>query len=207
MSRGLTSGMQTVVAAGVAEPILFGYFDFYGGAVRLCTDNKDVTWDGHTWRGFGELIGVQPVEESKELRANKMAFSLNGIPSTLIAELLAYRCRGRACKLWVGGYSSGSVVADPLLLFSGRMGQPRIIDHGEKSDITVTAESRLADLQRPRERRYTDEDQKYHYPGDRGFEFVAQLQNKEIAWGQSNSTTNPSAGGGQGGGGTVEQLL
>jgi hypothetical protein len=48
----------------------------------------------------------------------------------------------------------------------------------------LTAESRLIDLERSRERRYTSEDQKIDYPNDKGLEFIADLQDKEIVWGR-----------------------
>jgi hypothetical protein len=59
------------------------------------------------------------------------------------------------------------------------------IDEGaESSAISVYVESRLIDLQRPRERRYTSESQKSRFPNDRGFEFVEDLQAKKFQWGR-----------------------
>lgn len=79
---------------------------------------------------------------------------------------------------------SGAVVSDPYLLFSGRMDLMNIDDGGETCIISISAESRLIDLDRTRERRYTSEDQKIDFPNDKGLEFVADLQDKEIVWGR-----------------------
>ena len=49
--------------------------------------------------------------------------------------------------------------------------------------MSVTAESRLIDLDVTRERRYTDADQKIDFPDDKGLEFIADIQDKEIIWG------------------------
>ena len=57
------------------------------------------------------------------------------------------------------------------------------IDVGATATITVNAESRLADWDRPRVRRYNHEDQQIDYPGDMGFEFVPQMATKELRWG------------------------
>jgi hypothetical protein len=58
------------------------------------------------------------------------------------------------------------------------------IDEGaESSTMSVTAESRLIDLDVTRERRYTDADQKIDFPDDKGLEFIADIQDKEIIWG------------------------
>ena len=59
-----------------------------------------------------------------------------------------------------------------------------IDDSGDTANINVTAESRLIDLDRTRERRYTSEDQKIDFPNDKGLEFIADLQDKEIVWGR-----------------------
>ena len=40
-------------------------------------------------------------------------------------------------------------------------------------------------LERPAERRYTDNDQQAEFPGDKGFELVAELQAAEIIWNQT----------------------
>ena len=56
----------------------------------------------------------------------------------------------------------------------------------ETAVITVSVENRLIDLEKPRVRRYTPEDQKIDLPfnvRDNGFDEVASVQNKEIIWG------------------------
>ena len=202
MSRGLTAGMQAAIAAGKVYPVLFAWFNFTGGEVRVCTHNQSITWGGYTWTGLGDLVGVELVRETREVRANGLTFSLNGVPSSMVSEVIANRSRGRLCALWFGCFdSSGTLVSDPVQTFMGRMDQPVIEDTGNTCSISLTAESRLVDLQRSRERRYTDEDQQADYPGDLGFQYVAGLQNKEIVWGQGNSTTNPGASGVSPGGG------
>lgn len=190
MSRGLTSAMQTAIAAGNVYPVLFGWFDFTGGAVRVCSHNQSVSWDAQTWTGLGDLVRVEPVRESREVRAQSLSFVLAGISSTLIGEVLANRSRGRECALWFGAFNSaGVLLADPVKIFSGRMDQPTIEDTGDTCTVTIAAESRLVDLQRSRERRYTDADQQNLYSGDLGLQYVAGLQNREIVWGQGSSSS------------------
>ena len=53
--------------------------------------------------------------------------------------------------------------------------------------ITLNCESRLIQLERPKNRRYTHEDQQERLTGDLGFEFVTDLQDKEIIWGKKTS--------------------
>lgn len=193
MSRGASTDFKNAAAAGVVYPALLAYFDFSGGAVRLHSGIGDLSWNGDTYTGAGDLAAVEAVQESAEVRANGLAFRLNGIPSAMVTRILAENYRGRACKLWLALFDSlsdGSPIADPLLLFSGRMDQCDMEDSGATASITVAAESRLVDLQRPRERRRTDEDQRSLFAGDLGLEYVAGMQDKEILWGAATSGTS-----------------
>ena len=200
MSRGLSSAYKTAAAAGNVTPGLLGYFDFSGGIVRLWTGAGDLSWGGNTFTGAGDLVNVTPVQETNEVRANGLTFRLNGVPSAMITRTLAENYRGRACKLWLALFdSSNAIIADPLLLFSGRMDQCLIEDTGDTCSINVTAESRLVDLQRPRERRRTDEDQQNLFASDLGLEFVAGLQDRELLWGGGTSQTSGVAAAGGGG--------
>lgn len=50
-------------------------------------------------------------------------------------------------------------------------------------DIELMYEDRLVDLERPRERRYTHEDQQIRLVGDKGFDQVPELQDAQDTWG------------------------
>ena len=76
-----------------------------------------------------------------------------------------------------------SLVIDPYLLQQGKLDIGIIEDNGETCTIAVTYEGRLIDLERPRESRYTHEDQQRFFPGDKGFDQVEALQDRELTWG------------------------
>ena len=98
------------------------------------------------------------------------------------------------------GYVMGGTneVAGKLTLFKGRMASLVVNDTPEGSTVTIDAENRLVDLDRPSNLRYTKESQNFLHSGDTGFNRVASLQDKQINWGKTSST----AGGGGGGSGT-----
>jgi hypothetical protein len=92
--------------------------------------------------------------------------------------------QGRDGKIYLGFLSNGAVVIDPVLVFQGRLDVPIIEENGETATISIAYESRLIDLQKPRESRYTDQDQQRAYPGDLGMAFVPSLQEKTLNWGR-----------------------
>lgn len=202
MARTLSAGVLTEIAKSVVRPALLATFDFATGAVRVWTGTRSITFGGNTFTGLGDLVNVSPIQEVRGTRPNGLTFTLNGVPSASVTIALADSYRGRTCTLWLAFIDANeALISDPVQIFSGRMDTMKIVDTGETSSITVQAESRFIELERSRERRYTDQDQKQFFPGDRGLEYVAGLQEREIPWGQQGKTTPGGVGNGGGGGG------
>ena len=185
MSRDITTAMNNQLTATELEPFFAVDIAFDGGSLRLWTGYGDITFDSITFTGAGDILNIAQITETSEIQATGVTIGLSGIPSSLIASALTESYQGRAVKIYFGTLSSGSVVADPYVIFSGRLDVMNIDDSGDTCDITLQAENRLIDLDRPRSRRYTSEDQKIDYPTDKGLEFIADLQDKQIIWGGS----------------------
>lgn len=185
MSRTLTAAVLAEIGQKTIWPVLIADLETSGGNVRAWSGIGNLVFGGNTYLGTGNLGTIGPVKESgDEIRANAITFQLSGIPSSLLSTALGTQYQGRPAKLWLGFLdSAGALIADPVLIFDGRMDVMDIDEGPDISTIIVTAESRLADLNRPRIRRYTNEDQEQLFSGDKGLEFVPALQNKEIIWG------------------------
>ena len=82
-------------------------------------------------------------------------------------------------------WESPDTSPDTMEVFSGYMDQMTIDEGVETCTIGLTLESRLIDLERPRNRRYTSENQKTRFPNDEAFDFVESLQGQRLAWGGS----------------------
>jgi hypothetical protein len=184
MSRGITSALNTEFTATELEPFFAVDMAFDGGNFRVWTGFGSITVDGETYVGGGDILNISEISETGTVQANGVTIGLSGLNSALIASALTETYQGRSVKIYFGALSNGAVVADPYIVFSGRMDVMTIDDAGETSSIAITAESRLIDLDRSRERRYTAEDQKIDFPDDLGLNFIADLQDKQILWGR-----------------------
>ena len=89
------------------------------------------------------------------------------------------------------------MVADPALIFSGLMDVPRLKIGSATTTFELSVESRAARMKMARNRRYTDEDQQWQYPGDKGFQYVTRIQGT-FTWGAATAAF-PGSGGGAGG--------
>lgn len=183
MSRNLTTAVQNQLAASELQPFFAIKLAFDSGDVKLWTGYGDITVASETYTGGGQLLSISPIEETVEVAARGVNFALNGIDSSLVSVALTENYQGRSAKVYLGVISSGAVVSDPYLVFDGRMDVMTIEDVGDTASISLSAESRLIDLERSRVRRYTNSDQQNQFPGDTCLRFVADLQDKEIAWG------------------------
>ncbi len=183
-TRNLTSGIKTEITAKRFRPVVFFKFAFDGGDLNLWTGIGPISWNGDTWEGSGDLLSVSPVRETQKTKAVGVEFSLTGIKTSIVSLALSEDYQGRVAQMWLAMLdTSQNVISDPYLNFKGRMDVMTIEDSGDTATISLTAESVLVDLQKPKERRYTDEDQQNEFPGDKGFEFVPGLQEKEIRFG------------------------
>lgn len=195
MSRGLSAGFLTAADAGTVYPALLGSFDFSGAQINLWTGMGDLSWNSITWSGIGDLGGISAIEETGETRANGLNFTLNGVPSAMVSSILSENYRNRVCTVYLAMFASltaTSPITAPATMFVGRMDQAFMDDNGDTATINLTAESRLVDLQRTRERRYTDEDQRSgSYTADLGLQYVAGLQDKELMWGAHGAAPRP----------------
>ncbi len=190
MSRNLTTAVQNELAASELEPFFAIKLAFDSGDVRIWTGYNDITIASETYIGGGQLLSISPVEETVEVAAKGINFALNGIDSNLVSVALTESYQGRSAKVYLGVLSSGAVVADPYLLFDGRMDVMTIEDGGDTANISLSAESRLIDLERARISRYTDNDQQNKFSGDTALRYVSSLQEKEIAWGSGKDDDN-----------------
>lgn len=185
MARALTAAMIAAITSGSLRPVFFYEGEFSGGTVNLFTGYGTISWDSKTWTGDNGLMRITNVAEAGDLSAVNFTVALNGQVSALLSIALAQVQRGRPGRVWLGLLSAaGALIADPFLCFSGRADKPGIVPDPSEAVVSVAYESRLIDAARRRERRYTDEDQKIDYPNDRGFEYVAGLQDKILRFGR-----------------------
>lgn len=185
MSRDLTPGFAAALAARDLRPVIFFEGLFASGPVRLWSGLGEIGWAGQSWSGAGALLGLGAIEETSQIVAGGTTVALSGIPPHLVQLAIAEARQGLPGRVWLGLLTpEGEIVADPVLAFAGRLDVPEITDDAGRCTLTISYESRLIDLNTPREWRYTHESQQALHPGDRGFEFVTAIQDREITWGR-----------------------
>jgi len=162
-----------------------GYFTSI--TTRFWTGIGDLSWNGFTWTGAGELISVGQASEGSEMKAQGLTISLSGVPTELLALVFENLRQGQRVNVYIGTINNAGVLtANPAIYFSGRVDVPAIADGGDTATISLQVENRFVDFEKNRSLFYTPQTQAIYFPGDRAFDQVTALQDQKIFWGISS---------------------
>lgn len=184
--RVLTEAMKDALRGDILFPIYFVHAEFASGDLRLWTGMGTRTAMGEEWTGVGWLLGFSQVEETIDTHATQLTI---GLPanSELVSLMLSSFQKYKPIEIWQGLLSEvdGSLIADPVQVFAGVADVFEIDADPRKPVIRARYSSKMADLERARERRQTHEDQQIDHSGDRFYEFTGPLGDKVTRWGPS----------------------
>ena len=195
MSRVLSAAMKEMAVAKVVRPIFLVRMVFDSSQLNIWSGVGDISFDSVTYTGLGDLLSISDIKETSDISATGINVSLSGVKTSLIAIAKNQDYQGRELTVRLGAFNeTGSLIADPVIIFSGFMDTMTIAEAGTYSTISIAVENKLVAFERSKVRRYTAEDQKIDYPADKGFEFVTSIVQKEIFWGRPS----PPSGDGDG---------
>lgn len=165
----------------------------YGGTAAVKSIKLNNT---QTYQGLGDLLKINQIKESTELQANGTSITLTGVKTSLVQVARDEDYQGKTAAISLGAMNElGDPIISPVSIFEGFMDVMTILDSGDKSTINVTLENKLIAFERKFVRRFTDNDQRIEHPSDKGFEFVASLQDKEIIFGRATPASSVASSG------------
>ena len=192
MARNITTAFKNAITSKVVRPIMAVELDFSDGVLRMWNGygNLTMTADGSskTFTGQGDLLSLTSIDESSTLSMSGITLTFAGIKSSLISTALSAGYTNRNGAVYLGLFdASQNVIADVYTIFKGKMDVLNIQEGPLTSVITLKLESRLVTFEKASNRMYTLEDQQVDFSNDVGFEFIPDLQDKEIIWGKATN--------------------
>ncbi len=166
---------------------------FYG-----TTGNKTYTFDSEDWLGLGDIAGLGEFADAADVSARQLSLTLSGVDSYITTPLLSRTNYKNADVIIYRGFLDGDedLIDDPDVVWKGRADVGSVTqDHGTAS-ATLICEPAAARLLRPNVSRYADEDHQLRFSGDKYYEFLAEMQNKDVLWGGTRVTPGQSGTGG-----------
>ena len=192
MARDITTAFKNAIEGSVVKHIVGIELEFSDGTLRFWNGYGNLTMtaggSSKTFTGAGDMLGVSEIEESSTLSMSGVTLTLAGIKSSIIATALGANYTNRKGAIYLGLFdTSNNVIADVYTIFKGNMDVMNIQEGADTCLITLKLESRLITFEKASNRMYTLEDQKVDFPNDIGFEFIPDLQDKEITWGKKTN--------------------
>lgn len=193
-STNETAAESASVVLAVLAELQFSDTDY----VRVHTGLGQLTHNGDTYEGVGQLGGIELDAEDAEIAARGARLTLSGIPGHLVPDVLAESdYQGRPAVLYIGliDVQTGTWVDTPEVLWSGQMDHMDLETGQNGARVLLHVEDEL--IREPLQAWCTDEDQQLVYPGDRFFADLPNVSLYKATWGQkpSSYTTQPVTGG------------
>lgn len=182
--------------------IYFIYVDLAGDPFYACTGTRTYTFGGDDYLGIGEVAGLGDVTNTADIAARQLVLTLSGVDPWITEPLLSRQnYKNKAVVIYRGFLDQQEVlIEDPDAIWRGRADIGSVELDEQVAIARLTCEPDTARLLRPNVSRYADEDHQLRFPGDKFYEFLAQMEKKDVLWGGIRVIPGTSGGGGSRGG-------
>lgn len=156
--------------------------DLSGGALRLSTLPFDwVDGQSVTWYGAAGIVSVGEAFERLGVEGGAMTLTWHGADPDLMGAARDAAIFGATFTRAIATIGDNGVEVETALIdFVGECEIPEILPDPNEPSITLTVENELVKLRRRHAYRYTPEHHKRFFAGDTFFDYVADLQDKDI---------------------------
>lgn len=180
---------QTAAAALAGRTVRVShlvFLDFATQAMRVWLGRGRLVAGGRDWSGLGEVGSISGIESPLGGTAPVTTLGLSGVKPELVGAALnaSSEVKGRAAVVYLQFFDEAWQVLDaPYAVMSGVMDRISIAAPDvETRRVEVTVEWLFTRRAIPPFAMLSDRDQKTLYPGDRGLEQMAAMQNKSTTW-------------------------
>jgi hypothetical protein len=161
------------------------YFDSPTGTLTLTDAHRNLVYGGNTYLGAGYLLGMTAIQETAEALVHQLTVTFSGVDQVWIANVLteAFMDRRLVVRRAFINPTSDALVADPVLVFDGRMDAPSIAEDPEAGTCTVavTATNHWTDFLRRPGRHTASAEHQIFFPDDPSFDLLTTLRDP-VKW-------------------------
>lgn len=183
MSRGLSATNITRIDNKNISTAVLAKLEF-DEAAYVWSGTHEITYDGNTYVGVGNLGGIGQAREGEELAAHSLTLTLSGVMERYISYALDSGKYGDKVTIYEGYYKEfdGTLYDAPWIVWSGFY-EYATAEVGAQNVVTIICQHDLADIEEKDGGRYSDEDQQNRFSGDVGLEFAAYMADTKLLWG------------------------
>jgi len=184
MARGLTTAVNNELATDKLNPITLLYLNV-GAGYRFTDHYKDITYDGNTYSASSLFLKVSDISESSEVEVGNISLEFTGADQTIVSLFLSSNYMDREVEVYKGFMDANqSLIANPFLLFKGRIESFNLDEDLNNSDVQIVVASHWADFDKIKGRKTNTNSQQLYFTGDVGFDYASQTV-QDIKWGRA----------------------
>lgn len=187
MTRGVASATATELAKKSFNIINLVEFQNIGGTNTYLTDAPvDMSYNSQQYLSTRGMMGIGDITEEEDIKIESVDITLSGVDSENVKLFLDYDYIDRRVLVHRTVIDDKfGIVGTPILVFDGRLDQPRLTEdwEGRKATLAVSATSHWADFESQAGRHTNSTEQKLLYSGDTFFDKATDTQ-KDIKWGK-----------------------
>lgn len=189
--RDIGSATDAALQAPHVEYFPLVHMALDSGDVYITGAPFNVDYGGHTYSTLLGLGTIEPIPETDSEQAG-LAFVVSAVPDAAIALALTENVADRVCTLRLAVVDAGVLRVDDAV-WQGLL-DVMVVTEGPNPTVRITAEHMLVSWDEPAGLMYSDADQQQLHPGDKFFEYTAQMSEATLAW-PSAAALRAEAGG------------
>ena len=187
MTRTLTTAVKKELLTNEIRPVHLLTIGF-STPVNLTDNSFDLTssisGSSKTYTASPFLVSVPTFTEETDVTKTSLNIDLSGADQTFISTCLNENIVNDSVEIFRGLLnSSNSLIADPLLLYSGNIETFQISESQTDSNVTLTIVSHWADFDKKSGRQTNNNSQQRFFSTDVGMDFASQTV-LDIKWGR-----------------------
>ena len=187
MARTLTTALKNELLTNEILPVHLISIGF-GTPVNLTDNSFDLTssisGSSKTYTSSAFLISIPTFTEETDLTKTSLSIDLSGADQTFISTCLNENIVNDTVEIHRGLLdSSNSIIADPILLYSGNIETFQVNESETESTVSLTVVSHWADFDKKSGRQTNNNSQQRFFNTDVGMDFSSQTV-LDIKWGR-----------------------
>ena len=187
MARTLTTAVKNELLTGEIRPVHLITIGF--GTPLNITDNgfdltSSISGSSITYTSSAFLISIPSFTEQTDLTKASLQLALSGADQTIISTVLNENVVNDSVDVFRGFLNStSSLIADPILLYSGNIETFQIDETNTESTVILTVVSHWADFNKKSGRQTNNNSQQRFFSTDVGMDYASQTV-LDLKWGR-----------------------
>jgi|SRR6478736_4572789 len=187
----LSAAMNTALAKAGLMPFVALRMTLPSVTLALLDGSAVVTFAGSTFVGedptYGALASVEDFADGGEDEAPRIRFTLNPKSLSALTTLAAASNQGSPVEIWEGliDLDTGLPVDAPVKVFDGYYDQPAWAPVAMELSIDCGSVFELF-FENEEGARLTDSFHQSIWPGETGFQYVFETEQRELPWGSAD---------------------